>query len=458
MTTYVIYPAPDMRKEFRFGYSVSCLTVATIAKSIGEVRYFDFSLENKTNDAESLLLTEVAHAVGPTTCVVYFDSVPLHRSGNVSSARHLCTLLRQSQPDARIIACGPYCMIRKTHESCADITIVSEPEYLLEMVLKGGIHDGCLTTTKNSGAYVRLIEDLDTLPLPDRSFLPHGCETPLTADGTQRLARSAVVSTTRGCLGSCRFCPRGSWNLHRVRHRSVEIVMSEISQLLRQGYRNIWFDDENMGIDVEWTTHLFDEIAEINVGKQCAFCLSPWGRVPEVFFERAFRAGVRIVSFGVESGSDSVLRFFGKPVTVDSLAESLSCADKHGLFTVGNIIIGAPCETTEDLDKTLDFQKRVPVDQVNIKILSYIYGAPLWFSAVERGLLQESEECVFADGNRGLSNRSFEVLVTQQERMKNIISEDLNRRFRLDVKLARYGLPYILEACETDQCQFTLKG
>ena len=237
MKIYVIYPAPDVRKEFRFGYSVSCLTVATIAKSIGEVRYFDFSLEDKPVDTESLLLAEIAHARGPTTCVVYFDSIPLHRSGNVSSARHLCGLLRQAQPSARIIACGPYCMIRKMHENCADVTVVSEPEYSLDIVLKGGIHNGCLTATMKIASCVRLIENLDILPSPDRSLLPQGCETPLTTNGTKRLARSAVVSTTRGCLGACRFCPRGSWNLYRVRHRSVEAIVSELSQLLREKCR-----------------------------------------------------------------------------------------------------------------------------------------------------------------------------------------------------------------------------
>lgn len=446
MKTYVLYPAPDTKKESRFGYSVSCLTVATIASRFGETRYFDFSLEQDLARSESVMINELRQTSDKTTCIVFFDSVPLHRSSNVSSARILCEKLKNVLPSTRIIACGPYCMIRKRHEIVADITIVNEPEFSLERVLNNDIHAGCLMAQNDVAANIELVENLDSLPIPDRTLLPPGCETPLTSDGIQRLARSAVVTTTRGCFGSCKFCPRVAWNLSRVRHHSIDYVAAEIQNLIRQGYQNIWFDDENMGVDSEWSISLFDRIADINADRGCGLYLSAWGRVSEVFFEHAYRAGVRIVSFGVESGSDTVLRFLGKPVGVKSLADSISYADKHGLFTVANIIIGSPCETAEDLNRTCDFLKTVPVDQANIKVLSYIRGAPLWNNALKEGLIEETEDCVFADALRGLSNRTFDILIQEQDHLNRVFEDDPRRLFRLKAKISRYGTPYVLEA------------
>lgn len=412
---------------------------------VSEVRFFDLTLEEDWAVSEKVLMEELQLASDVIKIVVFFDSVPLHRSSNVTSARALCTKLKSTLPTAQIIACGPYCMIRKEHERVADVTIVNEPECSIIPVLEGQLEDGCLTSEDDSIRQIRLLTSLEHLPIPDRSLLPKHCETPVSEHNSQQLALSAVVSTTRGCSGACTFCPRGAWNQRKIRHRPIDTVVEEIYRLIQLGYRNIWIDDENMGVDAEWSISLFRKITVVNPDRDCGLYISAWGGLPERFFEYAFRAGVRIVSFGVESGSDAVLRYFRKPVKARSISDSISHADRHGIFTVANLIIGAPCETDEDVSKTIEFLRNVPIDEAHVKILSYIRGATLWENAVKDGRISEYEECVFADADRGLSNRSFNILKKQQEHIRNIFAGDVHRRSRLASKIAQYGTPYLLK-------------
>lgn len=442
MLTFVIYPAPSSRKETRFGYSISCLTLATMAKKCGAVRYYDFSLEKDIIKAEQRFFEEI-RAVSSPRVVLYFDSVPLHRSNNVDTAKTLCAKIRETVPDAFIVACGPYCMLSRNHITFSNITIIDEPEISLLTALIGERDDHCLVSGNDSRSKPALLESLIDLPSPDRSLLPAGAEfSPRVNVSTSSLSRSAVVSTTRGCIGACKFCPRRAWNNGLLRHRSLEQVVDEIGGLFSAGYRNIWLDDDNMGADPEWTCELFDRIAPLNIGRRCGLYISVWGNTPCYFFAHAAAAGVRIVSFGVESASEKVLRFYGKPVTVDAMRRAFCAADKEGIFTVANVIIGASCEEDADLKSTLAFLVSTPVDDANIKILSYIYGSRLWDEAFKRGLIKKSDECVFADGLLGTSNRPLSVLVEQQKSMMTAFSNDTNRLSRLRIKMRSYGVPY----------------
>lgn len=441
MLTCFIYAAPSARKVSRFGYSVGCLTLATMAKQRGEVLYYDFSLEKYPAEAEQRMLGRLREAALPWV-VVYFDSVPLHRSSNVAAARKLCATIRTAVPSARIIACGPACMTSRQHVPFSDITIVDEPEASLVAILGGEQNGHCLTSGTDSRPRADLLDDLAVLPAPDRTLLPDGAEFAPSNGVEGTLCRSAVVTTSRGCTGACRFCPRRAWSNGRLRHRPLEHVVEEIGGLISNGYRNIWLDDDNMGADPEWSCILFDRIATLNRDQRCGLYVSAWGNVPSSFFEHAAAAGVRIVSFGVESASDRVLRYYGKPISLDTMRRAICAADKAGIFTVANVIIGAPCEEETDLASTLSFLTSAPIDDANIKILSYIRGSILWDQAHSRGLIKESDDCVFADGLMGTSNRPFHVLVEQQKNMIAAFIKNPNRLSRLRTKMLSRGVPY----------------
>lgn len=441
--TAFIYPVPDKRKEIRFGYSVHALQLATLAQTVGDTCFLDMTLSEDADGDLTHLLERLSLHQKPNL-VIYLDSVTLNRSSNVESGRQLMSRARDLNPNAFVIACGNYCMTSREHEILSDCTIINEPELeLVPLILMGRT----ATESPDDGPpsrKPRLISDLDTLPVPNRSLLPSDSEYRLRPGEPKALARSAVVCTTRGCSGSCTFCPRRAWTLGKVRHRSLNMVEDEIGGLIEQGYRNIWIDDDNFTVDRDRSLELFARMQRVNPGRRCGFYISSWGRADERLFQAAASAGVRVISFGLESGSDSVLRYFSKPVDVSSSLKAIRVAHECGIFTVANIIVGAPCETDEDLNKTMEILLTEPVDSVNVKILSYIRGSILWNAAVHRGLISTDQEWVLADAGNGTSNRPIQVLKERQRYIVKSFRDVSGRLARLRDKIRRVGTPYIL--------------
>jgi hypothetical protein len=67
-------------------------------------------------------------------------------------------------------------------------------------------------------------------------------------------------------------------------------------------------------------------------------------------------AGCGLVRFGVESGSDTVLRFLKDDSSrVEDARRAISLCGAHGLHTFGSFIIGSPDETMSDILETIRF-------------------------------------------------------------------------------------------------------
>lgn len=428
----VVYPAPENRKETRFGYSVECLTFATMLEQNGfDVRYFDFSVK-------PLDETTFIHLLGnlvPSRLFIYFDSVPLHRSSNVPNALCLCRAVKTAHRDLSVVACGPWCMINRERVPFVDNTWTDEPELCLAESLDG-------RSNHSVSSKPRLLNSIESLPRPNRRLLPEIHELEKSAF----LAPSAVMQTTRGCRMGCRFCPRQAWNNQTIRHRKIADCVSELMDLTSAGIRNIWIDDDNMGGDQEWACTLFDSVSD-SLGekrKKYGLYLSSDVNASDRFFKKAHSAGVRIVSFGIESGSQKILDYYWKPSSPERIKAAVSAADRAGLFVVGNFIVGAPGENEEDHQATRQLVEQLPFDEINVKLLSIVQGSPLWREMVSVGRLSKECRCEFASQSNGTSAIPFAELKRRQQELYIAFYDNPRRKERMMRKIEEQGPPYFV--------------
>ena len=92
------------------------------------------------------------------------------------------------------------------------------------------------------------IEDIDSLPHPDRSLLDHssyslavelvGRKRSITFD-PYRKDKVTTVVTSRGCPYQCRFCFCGMLNKGTWRARSPTNILDEVESLYKDGDRTI---------------------------------------------------------------------------------------------------------------------------------------------------------------------------------------------------------------------------
>jgi radical SAM superfamily enzyme YgiQ (UPF0313 family) len=99
---------------------------------------------------------------------------------------------------------------------------------------------------------------------------------------------------------------------------------------------------------------------------------------------------VRGGHFGIESGSNRILKLIGKGITVEKNQAALDLLHSYGIPGMPSFIIGYPSETEEEMKATLDFIIRNGrAGKMNIwsgiNILTPFPGTKVWDDAVQQG-------------------------------------------------------------------------
>ena len=85
------------------------------------------------------------------------------------------------------------------------------------------------------------LQDLDTLPFPDRSLLP--AKVDYFNPVVKRVPYTTAI-TSRGCPAKCSFCTVPYFYGNRYRRRSAENVLQELELISSLGFREVMFRDE----------------------------------------------------------------------------------------------------------------------------------------------------------------------------------------------------------------------
>jgi len=231
-----------------------------------------------------------------------------------------------------------------------------------------------------------LIEDLDSLPFPDRSLLgevDYGYwfqGIPLT------FGRFTTISSSRGCPFSCTYCSCAAFSERRWRYRSATNVVDELEMLYRQGYRECVFVDDNFTHKVSRVEEICQLIEERDI-RMKLYCEGRANHASLPLLKRMKRAGFNVIYFGAESASPHVLKFYNKKLTAEQNAEAVANAKRAGMLVITSYIVGAPVESKDDIRRTIAFAESLRPHGVQYNILDMLVGTPLWDQLREQGRL-----------------------------------------------------------------------
>ena len=224
-----------------------------------------------------------------------------------------------------------------------------------------------------------LIHDLDLLPLPRHDLLPlDRYRAPLVR------GPYAFVVTSRGCPAGCRFCIKHVSYGNSVRFRSPANVVDEVDSLVRLGVRSVHMYADLFTVNRAHVVDICEGIIRRGLRIRWS-CNSRVDFVDEEMLELMARSGCWMISWGIESGDDEVLRLMSKGITTDRVEQALSWSKSAGIMNWGYFIIGMPGETEESIRHTIDFSKRLPLDLALFHIAAPHPGTPLFFQVVDSG-------------------------------------------------------------------------
>ena len=236
-----------------------------------------------------------------------------------------------------------------------------------------------------------LIDDIDSLPIPDRTLLRAEYHSTIVgAIGAPK--KFTTLLSSRGCPYRCRFCGCQKIVNCTWRPRSVNGSYDELELLASEGYRQFLFVDDSFTINQKRVMRLCEKIikAKLDVEWMCE------GRVNHTSRELMrlmVKAGCRIIYYGIESANQRILDYYDKQITPEQSRRAVETARRAGMdMIVGSFIIGAPTESRKEVISTLKFAQEMPLDIPQYNILGIFPGMALWDEFKKQGYLTKELE------------------------------------------------------------------
>lgn len=269
-----------------------------------------------------------------------------------------------------------------------DLIIYGEPEETLKEILEGKKYSDILGIYYRDDLRVKFtgarpfIEDLDSLPFPARHLVDNSIYRRPDTGEVQ-----GVIKVSRGCPFHCFFCLATPVSGAKVRKRSPQNIVDEIKECVElYKIKNFVFWSDIFNIDKEWVMELCQLI--IDSGLDITWSANTRAdTADEEMAEMMYKAGCRLVSIGVESGSQEMLNHIGKKITLDDVRLTVRLFKKFGIKIYNYFVIGLPWETEETVEDTIDFAIELDSDFISFYTATPLPGTKFYDYAKEHNLI-----------------------------------------------------------------------
>jgi radical SAM superfamily enzyme YgiQ (UPF0313 family) len=183
------------------------------------------------------------------------------------------------------------------------------------------------------------------------------------------------LTVGRGCPVQCTWC---SGNIpsqmtitgrKKVTLRGIEEVLQTIQEALSYGYETFHICFDPSPKNPEYFLRLFSRIREEGVKMECFF--ESFG-LPTLDFIKSFKETFpgpkSLLALSPDVGSDRLRKIHkGHAYTNQALMNCLDQLERHGIFCDVFFTVGVPFETTEDVQQTLQLQKKIRGRYSNVR-------------------------------------------------------------------------------------------
>lgn len=326
-----------------------------------------------------VLLRGGVDAVG-ITCLSSFYTKAVRLAQQVKKNNMLC-ILGGAHPTFM-----PYQTLR---DSAADFVICGEAELaLLKLASNGFVNNKIrgvysqddLRQPEKPTLKAEVIEDLDDLPFPDWQQMPPNLYPRAPHGALVKNYPVAPIITSRGCPYACTFCTSPMFYDHRIRFRSPENVIAEITYLRENfGVKEIHFEDDNLTLNREHVERIATLVINngINVSWACPNGIRA-DKIDAGLIGIMRRSGCYYLAYGIESANPKILNNVKKRESINTIEKAIHLADEAKISSQGFFIFGLPGETPDTIKETIMFAKRTKLARAQFLLLDVLPGSELW--------------------------------------------------------------------------------
>lgn len=386
-------------------------------------------------------LAEAARKEKPD--LVFFETATPTITYDLDTARRL----KAAAPGARLILGGPHTTVydEDALKAVPEVEFIVRGEYeeaLVELAkaLRGGSDpagvagitfrgpDGAPRSTGRRP----LVDPLDKLPMPAYDLFPSNAAPDPGAywDGFCQHRPAVQMHASRGCPYKCDFC---LWNQvmygnGRYRTFSPERLVEEAALLHeRYGAKEIYFDDDDFTINAAHVRAIAEGLLARGLKLKWSCMGDAINMTPDLLALMA-KSGCVGIKFGVETGSERVIKKLGKPVDLRKVRELVRLCASHGIKTHATFTLGLAEDDQESLVETIAFLEDFDCDTIQVSVCTPLPGTR-FFATAEREDLLKTKDWEKYDGKAGdvVRHRSLDLEQVAQMRSRALRRWVFNR-------------------------------
>lgn len=287
------------------------------------------------------------------------------------------------------------------------------------------------------------IRDLNFLPLPARHLVNIKRYHTLL-EGENKTETLGVISS-RGCPFDCTFCANVAIKGRILRKRSPKLFVDEIEFLYNSyGLRGYDFWDDTLTVDKNHIIEICNEIIRRKLDIVW-YARARADYVTEKVLGLMRKAGCVTIGYGVESGSERILKRIRKGLILEQVKHTVKKSADMGFLVRCFFILSLPGETMDDIKCTVELIKEFESYKNNI-MCSYgfakIYpGTELEIEAKKTGYFQEdfswNQYCEFSKSKIFEANPTIPLFENKDlplEEIKSYVIKNRTKGFNVLTK------------------------
>lgn len=203
-----------------------------------------------------------------------------------------------------------------------------------------------------------------------------------------------VVLTSRGCPYNCAFCSQRAITQRTVRYVEVEKVMENLKDLaFVYDQQYVTFFDDNFIIKAERIFEICEGIIRHGIHKKITFdCQARGDAITPEILQILKKANFRVIHFGIETGSDRLMKLIDKGETIEHIRHGVRLAKQFGFITSGTFILGLPSETKSERLSSFQLAQELDLDYARFNNATPYPGTKLYRIALQEGIFRPGEQ------------------------------------------------------------------
>lgn len=197
-----------------------------------------------------------------------------------------------------------------------------------------------------------------------------------------------TVFTAWGCPYSCSYCIMAKFPNF---YRPAQEVIEELKYIKNLGIKEVYFGDRSFGLPRNNILEILKAMIDLKLNLRWSSYFHP-NQYDEELLEVMKKSGCHTLIIGIESQDLKSLKQFNRNVKVNRYEGLLSHAKKLKIKICGDFMIGLPGEDYQDVMKTIDYSREIPIDYASFNIVAPLAGSSIKDLAIKENRMSENDK------------------------------------------------------------------